>query len=127
MADGATMTDVHHIVDLGAAADAGFSYAGAIDTGVGLDLYIAFHDDVSGLNDFVPVGIVVFGEAESIGADDGSILQQDIVAELTELSNHGVGVGEEIIADSGSAIDDDVREQDGVVSYDDVLVDDYVG
>ena len=38
-----------------------------------------------------------------------------------------MGVGEEIVAYGGSAIDDYVGEEDGVVSDDDVFVDYYVG
>ena len=126
VADGATVTYMHHVVDFRSASDAGLADAGAIDTGIGLDLGVASDDDVSGLNDFMPVPFVIFGEAEAVGADDGSVLQENVVAQLTELSDYGMSVGEEIVANGGSAIDDRVGEQDGVVSDDDVFVDDHV-
>jgi len=132
VSDGAAVADVDHVVDFGAAADARFSNAGTVDAGIGLNFCVTLDDDVSGLNDFVPVGVgsVAFfglGKAEAVGADDGSVLQEDVVAEMTEFADDGVGVGEEVVADGGSAIDDDVREDGGVVSDDDVLVDDDVG
>ena len=39
------------------------------------------------------------GEAEAVGADDGAVLQDDVVAELAVLADDGVGVGEEVVAD----------------------------
>jgi hypothetical protein len=132
VSDGATVADVDHVVDFGAPADARFSNAGAIDAGIGLNLSVTFDNDVSGLDDFVPVGVgsVAFfglGEAEAVGANDRPVLQEDVVAEMTEFSNDGVGVSEEVVADGGSAIDDDVRENRGSVSDDDVLIDHDVG
>ena len=130
--DGAAVSDVDHVVDFGAAADARFSNAGTVDAGIGLNLRVTLDDDISGLDDFVPVGVgsvalLSLGEAKAIAADYGSVLQEDVVAEVTELAYDGVGMGEEVMADGGSAIDDDVGEDGGVVSDDDVLIDDDVG
>jgi hypothetical protein len=108
-------------------SDAGLAYAGAVDAGVGLDLGVALDYYVAGLDDLVPVAFVVFGEAETVGAYDHSVLQQDVVSQVAEFPDHGMGVGEEIVADGDSAIDDYVGQEDGVVSDDDVFVDDYVG
>jgi hypothetical protein len=127
VSDGAAVAYVDEVVDFCASSDAGFAYAGSVDTGVGLDLGIAFNYYVSGLDDFVPAGGFVFRESEAVAAYYGSILEQDVVSDVAELSNYGVGVGEEIVAYGGSAIDDYVGQEDGVVSDDDVFVDHYVG
>jgi hypothetical protein len=66
------------------------------------------------------------GEAEAVGADDGAILQGDVVAEAATLADDGVGVGEEMAADLGVGIDDDMRQKRGVVADDDVVADDNV-
>jgi hypothetical protein len=106
---------------------AGLAYAGAVDAGVGLDLGVAFDYYVAGLYDFVPVGFVVFGESETVAAYYYSILEQDVVSQMAELSYYGVGVGEETVAYSYSPIDDYVGEEDGIVPYYYVFVDYYVG
>ncbi len=83
------MAYVDQVVDLGAASDAGFAYAGAVDAGICLDLGIALYHYVAGLHDFVPAAGLVFisniasfdlREAEAVGAYYGSILEQDVVA-----------------------------------------------
>jgi hypothetical protein len=77
-----------------------------------LEFGIALYDNVAGLDDFVPtvaVGFVVvfiIGEAETVAAYYGAILQQNVVSQLAEFSYYGVGVGEEIVAYGYSAIDD---------------------
>ena len=125
--DGAAVTDVNHVVELSAAGDAGFADAGAIDAGVGLDFDIVFDGNVAGLNDFMPVRCVVFGETEAVRADDNAILQENIVAEMTEFADDGVGVSEEIAADGCSAVDHAVGQDGRVVSDYDLLVDHNVG
>src|SRR5271166_3389421 len=124
---GAAVAYVDQVVEFRAASDAGLAYAGAVDAGVGLQFGVALNRHVAGLDDLVPAASVVLGEAETVGAYDYSILQQDVVSQLAEFTDHGVGVGEEIPADGGSAIDDYVSQQNGVVSDDDVFVDHYVG
>jgi len=123
----AAVAYVDQVVDFGASSYAGLAYAGAVYAGVGLDLGVTLYYYVSGLHDFVPAGVVSFREAEAVAAYHGSILEQDIVSQLAEFSDYGVGVGEEIVAYGCSAINDYVGEEDGVVSDDDVFVDYYVG
>src|SRR5260221_5051089 len=125
--DGAAVAYVRQVVDFCAASYAGFAYAGPVDAGIGLDLGVAFDYYVSGLDDFVPAGGVSFCEAEAVAAYYGTVLQQDVVSQVAEFSNYGVGVGEEIVAYGRSAIDDYVGQQDGVVSDGGVFVDYYVG
>lgn len=114
--DCAAVPDVNHVIELGAAGNTSFAYAGAVDASIGLDLNIVFHDDSSGLDDFVPVASVVLGEAEAVRSHDRSVLQQHVVAEFAEFTDDGVGVCEEILADPGAAIDYDMCEQDGILA-----------
>src|ERR1700760_3943301 len=71
--------------------------------------------------------IAVAGKAKAVAADDDAILQQHVVAEHTELTYHSVRVGEEVVADSCSAVDNDMRQQHGVVSDYDIVLDDDIG
>jgi hypothetical protein len=102
----ATVAHVDQVVEFCASSDAGLAYAGSVDAGVGLEFGVALNHHVAGLDDFVPAGFVVFGEAETVAAYYYSVLQQDVVSQLAEFSNHGVGVGKEIVAYGYSAIDD---------------------
>jgi hypothetical protein len=130
---GAAVADVDEIVQFSAAPDAGLAYAGSVDASVGLEFGIALYDNVAGLDNLVPAVAVVFvvvfilGEAETVAAYDGAILQQNVVSQLAEFSYDGVRVGEEIVAYGYSAIDDHVGEEDGVVSDYYAFVDYYIG
>jgi hypothetical protein len=124
-ADLGSVADLHQVVDLDSAPDAGFANAGTVNAGVCLDFDVVFDDDWGGLGNLVPASIMSFGEAEAVGADDDAILQQNVVADAASFPDYGVGVREEVIADSYSAIEDDVRQQDGVVADLDILVNDY--
>src|SRR6185369_1642248 len=109
--DAGTVSNLHQIVDLGAAPDPGLLHAGPVHAGIGLDFHVVFNDYRRGLKDLVPVAGVVLGEAEAIGPDDSAVLQHYAVAELAAFAYHGMGVGKEVVADSGAAIDDYVRQQ----------------
>jgi len=123
-ADLRSVADLYEIVDLDSATDASFADAGAVDAGVGLNLYVVFDDDRGRLRNLVPMSIVSLGETEAVGTDHDAILQQHVVADLAVLADHGVCVGEEVVANLNPAIDDDVRQQHGVVADLDVFVDD---
>ncbi len=130
-ADGGAVAYLDEIVDLGPGVDAGFADAGAVDAGVGLDFDVVFEDGGAGLLDLVPASAgldaCLFGEAEAVGSDDGSVLEDDVVAEAAVLADDGVGVGEEVVAGADVGIEDDVGQKGGVVADDDVLADDDVG
>ena len=110
------MADLDKVVDLDAGADAGFSHAGAIDGGVGLNFDGVFENSGAGLHDLVPDAGVVLGEAEAVAADDCPILEHDMVTDAAVLADDGVGVGEEIVPDGDVGIDHDVRQQGRVVA-----------
>jgi hypothetical protein len=124
---------VDEVVDFRASSYAGLAYAGSVDAGVGLEFGVAFDYNVAGLDDFVPAAgiffivVAVLGEAETVAAYYGSVLEKYVVAQMAEFPDYGVGVGEEIVAYGYSAIDDYVGEEDGVVSDYGVGVDDYIG
>src|SRR5208283_4549835 len=128
---GRGVADLHQIVDLGASRNRGLANGGAVNAASGLDLNVVSDDYVAGLDNLVPVGLSVFtsvilGEAEAVGAYDHRVLQDYVIAELAVLAHYGVSVRKEVVADSCSAIDRDVREQDGVVADLDILGDDHV-
>jgi hypothetical protein len=50
----------------------------------------------------------VAGEAEAVRADDGAVLQDDVIAEAAALADDGVGVGEEVAANLRVRVDHDV-------------------
>ncbi len=115
------------VVDFGAGLDAGLADSGAVDAGVGLDFDVVFDDDGAGLEDFVPGAIVLAGEAEAVGTDDDTVLQDDVVADAAELADDGVGVGEEVVSDGNVGVEDNVGKDDGVVADGDVVGDDGAG
>ena len=82
------------IIDFGSAADAGFTDGGAVNAGVGLDFDVVFKDGRSGLEDLVPGrGFAGFGEAEAVGADDGTVLEGHVVPEDAVLTGRWRGRG----------------------------------
>jgi len=125
------MAYLDEIIDLGAGMDAGFADAGAVDAGIRLDFDVVFENGRAGLNDFVP-GFAgwhpgLFGEAEAVRSDDGSVLEDDIVAKLTMLADDGVGMGEEMIANADMWIEDHVGQESGMVADHNMIFDDDIG
>src|SRR5260221_5368718 len=113
-ADFAGVTNQHKVIDFCTTADAGFANSGAVDGRVGLDFHVVFQDGRAGLGNFVPGAVFLFGEAEAIGADDHSVLEQHAIADAAVFPDNGMGVGEEIVADSDSTIDGNKTVQHGV-------------
>jgi hypothetical protein len=120
------VTDLDEVVYLCAGPDSGLADGGAVDAGIGLDFNRVLKDGRAGLEDLVPASVGLLCEAEAVGADDGSVLEDDVVAELAVLANDRVGMREEVVAGADVRIDDDVGEDDGVVPEGDVVADDGV-
>ena len=118
----AGVADENEIVKLGTFADAGFTYGGAVHAGVGLDFHVIFENGGTGLDDFVPCAVLAFGEAETIGSDNGAVLENDAIAYAAEFADDGVGVSEEVVADLRAAIDGNRAVEDGVFADDDVFI-----
>jgi hypothetical protein len=110
------MPDDDEVVELCSAADAGFSHGGAVDAGVGLHLDVVFKYSWTGLLHLVPRAVFLLGEAKAVAADDRSVLQDDAVSDTTEFAHHGVGVGEEIIANAGTLVNGDETVQNGIAA-----------
>src|SRR3989304_10283164 len=122
LADRRGVADLDEVVNLGAAADAGFADGGAVNGGAGLDFDVVFDDDGTRLHDLVVAAGVFAGEAVAVAADDGGVLQDDAMSQLTMLAHHGVGVRHEVVADAGSAVDGDEAVQARPVADLDVVV-----
>src|ERR1700722_10622959 len=121
------MADLDEVVDFGAGVDAGFADRGAVDAGVSLDLHIVFDDCGTGLEDLVPGAVGLASEAEAVSSDDGSVLQDDVVAQAAVLADDGVGMGEEVVSGLGMRVEDNVGQDDGVVADRDVIANYGVG
>src|SRR5262245_8007244 len=116
------MADQNKVVEFGAAADAGLSYGGAVDAGVGLNFHVVFEDGRARLRHLVPGAIFLFGEAEAVAADDDAVLENHAVADAAVFANDSVGMGEEVIADLNTAIERDETVKHSVRSELDILV-----
>ena len=88
------MADLNEVIDLRSCSDAGLANGGAVDAGVGLNFNGILENRLSRLNDLVPSPVGLAGEAETVGSDDGSILENDIVTQPTVFTDNRVGVGE---------------------------------
>ena len=121
------MANLDEVVDFGTGVDPGLADRGAVDAGVGLDFDVVFDDRGTGLEDLVPGAVGLAGEAEAVGSDDGSVLQDDVVAQPAVFADDGVGMGEEVVSGLGMRVEDDVGQDDGVVADRDVIADDRVG
>src|ERR1700722_4976529 len=89
----------------------GLAYAGAIDAGIGLNLYVVFDNDRHRLRDLMPMAKFIFCKSESVSADDDTILQQYVISQAAVLADDGVGVSQEVVTDLHPTIDDHVRQQ----------------
>src|SRR6185369_4504138 len=110
-----TVSDLHKIIDLGIAHHACFSDRRTIDASVRLYLYIVFNNCNTGLHDLMPT-VRASRKTKPIGSDDYPILQNDVVADLAELSNDRLRMREKVIADPGATIDHHMRKQNSVVA-----------
>ena len=82
-ANGRTVPNLHQVIDFDAARDAGLAHTGAIDTGVCLYFDAILQHGGTGLRDLLPVVVnvlAVTSESKAIAADDGAVLQDDIIA-----------------------------------------------
>src|SRR3989338_2524459 len=122
LADRRGVADLDEVVNLGAAADAGFADGGAVNGGAGLDFDVVFDNDRPRLRDLVVAAGVLAGEAVAVAADDGGVLQNDAMSQLTMLAHYRVRVRHEVVADAGPAVDGDETVQAGAVADLDVVV-----
>src|SRR5205085_2805036 len=100
-----------------------FANGGAVNARVGLDFDIVFEDCRSGLRHLVPGTVLLFGEAETIAADDHTILQDDAIADAAMFAHDSVSVREKMIPDFCAAINSHKAVEDGVIADGDVFID----
>src|SRR5215472_6016384 len=70
--------------------------------------------------------VTVSGEAKAVAANNGTVLQHDIIAEHTLLTHNTMSMGKKAVADLYVAIDNHVRQQHSIVAYGHVLVDNHI-
>jgi len=110
------MANEHQIIDLGATPDARLADRGAIHAGVRLHFHIVLQHRRPGLRHFVPGAIPPFGKTETVSPNNGSVLQDDAVADTAVLAHHRVRVRDKIIANLGTAINGYKAVQNGVAA-----------
>src|ERR1700678_2876347 len=121
------MPNLHEIIDLDPASNAGFAHAGPVDAGVGLNLDVIFNHHWSWLRDLVPMSVASLGEAKAIASNDNSILKQNIIPNPAILADHSMCMGKKIITNLYSAINDHMRQQYSVVANFHIFADHNIG
>jgi hypothetical protein len=124
---GRAVANLYQIVDFGSASNPGFPDRGSVDTGVRLDLNIVIEDCGAGLQNLVPAPIALASKSEAIGSHNGTVLQNDVVAEPAVFADNGVGVEEEIFSGAHIIVDHSVGKDNGIVADDHVPADDRIG
>ena len=101
------VADVDEVVDFYAAGDAGFVEGSAVDGGVGADFDGVFDDEAALLGKLdVFAGGFVADITKSIRPEDGSGVDDDVVAEFDAGIEDGAGMDAAIAADDDAATDD---------------------
>ena len=109
------MGDLHQVVYLGAAADAGSLERCAVDGAVGADLHVVFDHHDADLRDLVVRGSVR-RVAEAVRADHGAVVDGHAVADPASLPDAHVGVQRHVVADHHAGVEHDPRVQDDPVA-----------
>ncbi len=108
LSDDAVVTDLDEIIELGAFSNDGFSETGAIDGGVGTDLYIIANLYDADLGDFMMLAI-------------------DKLIAIPVCPNDCSGVDNYTVSKHAALSDGDVRADAAVLSYSYISVNDSVG
>src|SRR5215831_8540755 len=114
------MPNLHQIVELRAALDAGLAGGSAIDGGVGADFHVVFDDDAADLRYFQPAPVLVFGESEPIRSDDCVVMDDDTLADGRVCANRHAGMNLGVIVNGHAFIDRHVRVDAHAIAYRDV-------
>ena len=121
------MPDLDQVINLRAASNSGFPYAGAIDAGVCLYFHFIFDDGWTRLDDFVPFAIIVLREAKSIRADHSAILQDHTVSQDAVLAHDSMSMSKEVVANASARINDNMRKQRSMIPYLNIVFNNGVG
>src|SRR4051794_9808508 len=105
------MSNLRQVVDLYPIANVGLADTGAVDARIHLYLYVIPKNGRATLHNFVPMPVVVFGEAKPVSTDDRPILQNHVVAQPAEFSHYGMRVSKKPRPNLHSAINNHMRQQ----------------
>src|SRR5437867_4529482 len=105
----------------------GFADARAIDARIRLHLHVVLQHSRLRLWDLMPAPGIVLGEPKPVGANDGSVLQSNVVSQPAGLPNHSMGVSKKIVSDHSTWIDHHMRQEYGVLAEANVFIDYDVG
>ena len=100
---------LHEIVQLRAPANDSVAYCGAVYGRVSADLDVVFNNDAAGLADFVVSAVLHWGEAETVAANNDSILDDYAVANLALLPNAHMGMKNHVISENNAGIEHNMR------------------
>src|SRR6516162_3562803 len=102
------MSHLHEAIDFRAAFYSCFAHGGAIDAGETLNLDVILDHRDAGLHNLELRAIGSLGETEAIAADDHAVLENDAVADPAEFTDHGVGVGQKVISNLHTIVENHV-------------------
>jgi len=120
------VSDLDEIVNFCAAADTCFADRGTVDRGIGAYFDVIFENNDAGLHDLVIGAVVLLGVSKAVGTDFCAVLENDVVAKDTELSNSHVCIGLQVIACVNTAADMDKWVNGAVASDADIVFDHYI-
>ncbi len=121
------MGDLDEVVDFGAAGYPGRFESGSVEGSIGADFDVVFEDHIAKLLELSMLTFFVGGVAKATGANDGTWLEDDAIAEGAILADNGVGVEEAIFAYLDTDADVGKRANGCAATDFSVFVDDGVG
>src|SRR5271165_1874510 len=99
LADHTGVAYLHQAVDFGSTANPRLAHRGAIDGGERLNLHVIFQNRSAGLDNLKMSAGGGLGEAESVTANDHSILKNHAMSDAAILADNSVRMRQKIVAD----------------------------
>jgi hypothetical protein len=115
-ANAGAVRHLDEVIDLGAGADPRFAKGGTVDRGIGANLDVVLDHDDRGLRNLLVGTIRSQHEAEAVGPNNGTIMEQHAVANNHPLTNGRIGVHGASGTDDHIVANRDVREYLGAVA-----------
>lgn len=103
------MAYLHEVVQLRAPANDRVAYRGTVYSRVSADLYVVFNNHATGLAYLVVSTVCHWGEAETVAANNDSILDDYAVANLALLPNAHMGMNNNVISENNAGIEHNMR------------------
>ena len=108
LADLHVVADLDQVVEFHAPADDRRVGLGPVDAGVGADFHVVFDDDVAQLRNLVEAACGIGNEAEAVGADHRTRMQDAAAADHAPLVNLDTRVEDRSVADGHAVTDIDL-------------------